>query len=62
MKVTRASLPFLPLCQSLWPVRLAGLSVTLLKATALEFAILAGHLLLYPSGIIPERRSVPAPP
>lgn len=61
MKVTRASLPFLPLCQRLWPVRLAGLSVTLLKATALEFAILAGHLLLYPSGIIQERRSVPAP-
>lgn len=62
MKVTRASLPFLPLCQRLWPVRLAGLSVTLLKATALEFAILAGHLLLYPSGIIQERRSVPIPP
>ncbi|MEW2398698.1 alpha/beta fold hydrolase [Streptomyces sp. NPDC046862] len=61
MKVTRASLPFLPLCQRLWPVRLAGLSVTLLKATALEFAILAGHLLLYPSGIIQERRALPIP-
>ncbi|BFO14651.1 alpha/beta fold hydrolase [Streptomyces sp. KM77-8] len=30
--------------------------MTLLKATALELAILAGHLLLYPAGIIQERR------
>jgi pimeloyl-ACP methyl ester carboxylesterase len=36
--------------------------VTLLKATALEIAILAGHLLLYPSGITPERRTAPALP
>ncbi|MFD9023797.1 lipase family alpha/beta hydrolase [Streptomyces parvulus] len=42
------------------PGRLTGLSMTLLKASALEVAILAGHLLLYPSGIIQERR--PAPP
>ncbi|WP_030597659.1 lipase family alpha/beta hydrolase [Streptomyces fulvoviolaceus] len=61
MKVTRAVLPFLPLCQRLLPTRLAGLSLTLLKATALELAILAGHLLLYPSGITQERRS-PLPP
>ncbi|NUO45345.1 MAG: alpha/beta fold hydrolase [Streptomyces sp.] len=61
MKVTRAVQPLLPLCQRLLPGRLAGLSVTLLKATALELAILAGHLLLYPSGIAQERRS-PAPP
>ncbi|MYW68378.1 alpha/beta fold hydrolase [Streptomyces sp. SID8379] len=54
MKVTRA-LPFRPRCHLL-PTRLAGLSLTLLKATALELAILAGHLLLYPSGILPERR------
>ncbi|MFI8229685.1 lipase family alpha/beta hydrolase [Streptomyces sp. NPDC085900] len=59
MKVTRALQPFFPLCQRLLPIRLAGLSVALLKATALEFAILAGHLLLYPSGITQERR-VPA--
>lgn len=39
------------------PSRLAGLSMTLLKATALEVAILAGHLLLYPSGIYQERRA-----
>ncbi|MER5888402.1 alpha/beta fold hydrolase [Streptomyces sp. NPDC001941] len=32
------------------------LSAALLKATALEAAILAGHLLLYPSGVLPERR------
>ncbi|MGD1219706.1 MULTISPECIES: esterase/lipase family protein [Streptomyces] len=62
MKVTRAATPFLPLCQLLFPSRLAGLSVTLLKATALEIAILAGHLLLYPSGIVQERRSTPALP
>jgi pimeloyl-ACP methyl ester carboxylesterase len=37
--------------------------MTLLKATALEVAILAGHVLLYPSGITPERHSaLPAPP
>jgi pimeloyl-ACP methyl ester carboxylesterase len=59
MKVTRAALPFLPLCQRLFPSRLAGLSMALLKATALEIAILAGHLLLYPSGIVQERRSAP---
>ena len=34
-----------------------GLSAALLRATALELAILAGHLLLYPSGITPERRA-----
>ncbi|WP_406455623.1 alpha/beta fold hydrolase [Streptomyces sp. NBC_01622] len=61
MKVTRAVQPFLPLCQRLLPSRLAGLSMTLLKATALEIAILAGHLLLYPSGITQERR-LPLPP
>ncbi|WP_425830447.1 lipase family alpha/beta hydrolase [Streptomyces fractus] len=54
MKVTR-TLPFRPFCHLL-PTRLAGLSIALLKATALELAILAGHLLLYPSGILPERR------
>jgi pimeloyl-ACP methyl ester carboxylesterase len=64
MKVTRAALPFLPLCQRLLPLpsRLAGLSLTLLKATALEIAILAGHLLLYPSGMTAERRPSPIPP
>jgi hypothetical protein len=62
MKVTRAALPFLPFCQRLLPSRLAGLSLALLKATALEFAILAGHLLLYPSGIAQERRPTPTLP
>ncbi|MEV6545143.1 alpha/beta fold hydrolase [Streptomyces sp. NPDC051665] len=65
MKVTGAAPPFLPLCQRLLPSRLAGLSMTLLKATALEIVILAGHLLLYPSGITQERREplpeLPAP-
>ncbi|MGV9989692.1 esterase/lipase family protein [Streptomyces sp. NPDC003374] len=65
MKVTSVADPLLPLCQRLLPCRLAGLSLALLKATALELAILAGHLLLYPSGIIQERREsacrLPAP-
>ncbi|MFF0220699.1 esterase/lipase family protein [Streptomyces sp. NPDC004629] len=63
MMVTRAVQPLRPLYQLLLPARLAGLSVTLLKATALEVTILAGHLLLYPTGIIQERRSqAPSPP
>ncbi|MEV0013907.1 esterase/lipase family protein [Streptomyces tendae] len=49
------AVPGLPDLASL-PGRLTGLSLTLLKASALEAAILAGHLLLYPSGIIQERR------
>jgi pimeloyl-ACP methyl ester carboxylesterase len=61
MKVTGAAFPFLPFCRRLLPGNLAGLSLNLLKATALEIAILAGHLLLYPSGITQERRS-PVPP
>jgi pimeloyl-ACP methyl ester carboxylesterase len=37
--------------------------MTLLKATALEIVILAGHLLLYPSGMAQERRApLPEPP
>ncbi|CAL9446947.1 esterase/lipase family protein [Streptomyces sp. enrichment culture] len=65
MKVTQAALPLLPLCRRLLPTRLADLSLALLKATALELAILAGHLLLYPAGIVQERRgtrpALPAP-
>ncbi|MFJ9902167.1 lipase family alpha/beta hydrolase [Streptomyces sp. NPDC101152] len=56
MKVSEAVQPFLPICRRLLPSRLAGLSLVLLKATALELTILAGHLLLYPSGIVQERR------
>ncbi|MEU9354309.1 alpha/beta fold hydrolase [Streptomyces griseoloalbus] len=59
MKVPQAALPFVPLCRRLLPTRLADLSLALLKATALELAILAGHLLLYPAGIIQERRGAP---
>ncbi|MET9734723.1 alpha/beta fold hydrolase [Streptomyces sp. NPDC006458] len=47
------------LYRHLLPGRLTGLSVALLKATALELAILGGHLLLYPSGITAERRPEP---
>ncbi|WP_405627812.1 alpha/beta fold hydrolase [Streptomyces sp. NBC_00016] len=57
------SLPNLPGFPGLpgLPSRLAGLSLTLLKATALDLAILAGHLLLYPSGIAQERRATACP-
>ncbi|MFG3018217.1 esterase/lipase family protein [Streptomyces sp. NPDC048254] len=61
MKVTGVLEPFLPLCRRILPGGLAGLSLALLKSTALEAAILAGHLLLYPTGLTPERRS-PAQP
>ncbi|MEU1407409.1 alpha/beta fold hydrolase [Streptomyces sp. NPDC005728] len=63
MKVTGVLPLFLPFYRRLWPGRLAELSITLLKATALEAAILAGHLLLYPTGLTQERRSpaLPAP-
>ncbi|MEU2428821.1 alpha/beta fold hydrolase [Streptomyces sp. NPDC007861] len=45
---------FLPL-----PLLRIRLSIALLQATALELAILAGHLLLYPSGVWPERPGRP---
>ncbi|MGX1883419.1 esterase/lipase family protein [Streptomyces sp. NPDC055287] len=45
---------FLPCLPCLPQLRL---SAALLRATALELAILAGHLLLYPSGMAQERRS-----
>ncbi|MGW1592177.1 esterase/lipase family protein [Streptomyces sp. NPDC002343] len=63
MKVTGALPLFLPLCRRLRPGRLAGLSMTLLRATALDAAILAAHLLLYPTGLIRERHpaALPAP-
>ncbi|MFE3636674.1 esterase/lipase family protein [Streptomyces sp. NPDC059168] len=60
MKVTGVLPLVLPLYRRLWPGRLVDLSMTLLKATALEAAILAGHLLLYPTGLTQERRG-PAP-
>ncbi|NEB53242.1 lipase, partial [Streptomyces griseus] len=34
----------------------------LLAATALELAVLAGHLAAYPFGLTPERRTAPRPP
>ncbi|MFF2023788.1 esterase/lipase family protein [Streptomyces sp. NPDC058171] len=59
-------LPFLPVSLSLlrlpFPLPPAGAEraaltrAGLLKATALEAAVLAGHLLLYPSGLVQERR------
>ncbi|AWK11013.1 lipase [Streptomyces spongiicola] len=43
------------------PLR-TGMPVALLRATALELAVLAAHMVVYPSGLIPERRaSGPAP-
>ncbi|MFE0172744.1 lipase family alpha/beta hydrolase [Streptomyces sp. NPDC059002] len=52
----------LPLPRLRLPSKVAGISVTFLKATALELAILTGHLLLYPSGVTQERRVAPVQP
>ncbi|QES34594.1 lipase [Streptomyces venezuelae] len=61
------SRPPLPALTALFPLpalpsKMAGLSMALLKATALELTILAGHLLLYPSGMAQERRQTPVQP
>ncbi|MFD9792296.1 esterase/lipase family protein [Streptomyces sp. NPDC059070] len=49
----------MPFLQLLPPcLRRAWVSAALLRATALELAVLAGHLVLYPSGVAPEH---PAP-
>ncbi|MFE9724763.1 esterase/lipase family protein [Streptomyces sp. NPDC005794] len=53
--------PFLPLLPRISCPRPAWLSSTLIRATALELVILVGHVLIYPSGLTPERRD-PAPP
>ncbi|WHM37079.1 alpha/beta fold hydrolase [Streptomyces sp. BPTC-684] len=47
--------PLLPLC-----LRRAWISAAMLRATALDLAVLAGHLVLYPSGMAAERKD-PAP-
>ncbi|MFD4835571.1 esterase/lipase family protein [Streptomyces uncialis] len=52
--------PLTTLRDGLAPRRIAGASTALLKATALEAAVLAGHLLLYPSGITQERHTLRA--
>lgn len=44
-------LSLLPLC-----LRRARVSAAMLRATALDLAVLAGHLVLYPSGMAAERR------
>lgn len=55
-------LSFLPLLLRRSCLRPAWLSSTLLRATALELVILAGHVLIYPSGLTPERRAPTPPP
>lgn len=42
-------------------MRTPRLPAALLRATALELVILAGHLLLYPTGLTPERRRLTRP-
>ncbi|MFJ2583407.1 alpha/beta fold hydrolase [Streptomyces sp. NBC_00376] len=55
-------LPFLPpLLRRPCPLPTVQLSAALLKATALELAVLAGHVLIYPTGIPGERRAAPRP-
>lgn len=55
------TLPLLPLPRL---PRLPGprMSSALLAATALELAVLAGHLIAYPFGLTPERRAPPRSP
>ncbi|MFC4606566.1 esterase/lipase family protein [Streptomyces maoxianensis] len=54
--------PFFPQClQCLRPVRHLRVPAVLLRAATLELAILAGHLLLYPAGLAPERREAADP-
>ncbi|MEV3933961.1 MULTISPECIES: triacylglycerol lipase [unclassified Streptomyces] len=55
-------LSFLPLLLRRSCLPTAWLSSTLLRATALELVILAGHVLIYPSGLTPERRASTPPP
>ncbi|MBM7169673.1 alpha/beta fold hydrolase [Streptomyces sp. G44] len=57
-----AALPPLPFLAALHAKAAGRVSPALLKATALEAAILAGHLVLYPSGIAQERRAAPVQP
>ncbi|MEU2130757.1 alpha/beta fold hydrolase [Streptomyces sp. NPDC018352] len=55
-------LPFLPpLLRLPCPRPTVQLSSALLKATALELAVLAGHVLIYPTGIPGERRAARRP-
>ncbi|MFD0025009.1 esterase/lipase family protein [Streptomyces sp. NPDC058382] len=54
--------PFLPLLLRLTGLRrTTWLSSALLRASALELVVLAGHALLYPTGIAGERRTPPRP-
>ncbi|MDG4864560.1 alpha/beta fold hydrolase [Streptomyces sp. T-3] len=59
MQVAKALTLLFPPCLRrpgrLLPTPHLPLSLALLKATTLELAVLAGHLLLYPSGIAPDR-------
>ncbi|MFJ4901858.1 esterase/lipase family protein [Streptomyces sp. NPDC088727] len=55
------TLPFLPLLLRRTGPRNAWLSSALLRATALELVVLAGHALIYPTGITGERRTPPRP-
>lgn len=61
--------PFLPLFPFVPPLlRQAGrvwhatLPADALRANALDLAVLTGHLVLYPAGIVQERRAEPLPP
>ncbi|MFE7120616.1 esterase/lipase family protein [Streptomyces sp. NPDC057654] len=45
-----------------FPFSLLRSSAEAVRATALELAILAGHVILYPTGLAQERRPPPVPP
>ncbi|MFD6339416.1 MULTISPECIES: esterase/lipase family protein [unclassified Streptomyces] len=64
--------PFLPLfpfvppllrqAGRVWHATLPDDALDALRANALDLAVLTGHLVLYPAGIIQERRAEPLPP
>ncbi|UFQ17545.1 MULTISPECIES: esterase/lipase family protein [Streptomyces] len=54
--------PALPSLAALHAKAAGRVSLALLKSTALEVALFAGHLALYPSGVIQERRTAPLQP
>ncbi|KOG88379.1 alpha/beta fold hydrolase [Streptomyces varsoviensis] len=45
-----------------FPFSLLRSSAEAVRAGALELAILAGHMILYPTGLVQERRPAPPPP
>lgn len=62
LPISALPIPSLPMPSLAMPsLAMPSVSAALLRATALELAVLAGHALLYPTGIAGERRPEEAP-